>query len=120
MTEPVGLAIEDGVATLTLNLRVSADEAAEIGLVTRVVNDDALSEEGKAAAAQLAAAPIAAFSAARSLLADGYGVSLEAHLERELRSMVVAAQAEGREGLAAFAAKRKPAFGRAEAVPSSH
>jgi hypothetical protein len=59
------------------NRRVSAEEAAAIGLVTRVVADDALEAEGAELAANLARASTAAIGAARQLLLDSFGAKLE-------------------------------------------
>jgi len=92
------------------NQRIRADEAEAIGLVTRTVDDEMLASEGDAVAARLVAAPVAAFGAARALLLESFDGSFEAQLDRELRSMVTAASAEAREGLAAFFAKRPPDF----------
>jgi 2-(1,2-epoxy-1,2-dihydrophenyl)acetyl-CoA isomerase len=92
------------------NRRIKAEDAEAIGLVTRTVDDDALIDEGNAAATTLANAPVAALGAARALLKESYESGLETQLDRELRSMVVAADLEAREGLAAFFAKRPPVF----------
>jgi len=92
------------------NRRIKADEAETIGLVTRTVDDAALTDEGDAAATVLADAPVAALGAARALLRESFESDFEVQLDRELRSMAVAAAAEAREGLAAFFAKRSPVF----------
>jgi len=92
------------------NRRINAEDAEAIGLVTRTVDDDALIDEGNAAATALANAPVAALGAARALLKESYESGLETQLDRELRSMAVAADLEAREGLAAFFAKRPPVF----------
>lgn len=93
------------------NRRVKADEAETIGLVTRVVDDEALAGEGATIAARLADAPTAAIGAARALLHESLESGLETQLDRELRSMATAAGGtEAREGLAAFFAKRTPDF----------
>lgn len=92
------------------NRRIYAEDAEKIGLVTRTVDDDALADEGAAAATMLARAPVAALGAARALLKESYESGFETQLDRELRSMAVAANAEAREGIAAFFAKRPPVF----------
>jgi 2-(1,2-epoxy-1,2-dihydrophenyl)acetyl-CoA isomerase len=92
------------------NRRIKADEAAAIGLITRAVDDDALVMEGDTAAAALADAPVGALGAARALLKESYETGFETQLDRELRSMAIAAAAEAQEGLAAFFAKRPPVF----------
>lgn len=92
------------------NRRVKADEAEAIGLVTRVVDDEALAAEGLTTAARLADAPVAAIGAVRGLLATSFDSAFAAQLDRELLSMTTAAGAEAKEGLAAFFAKRPPDF----------
>jgi 2-(1,2-epoxy-1,2-dihydrophenyl)acetyl-CoA isomerase len=94
-----------------LNKRVRAAEAVEMGLITRVVEDAALIDLADAIAAQLASAATRALGRPRNLLLASYGNALEEHLEPEARNIAAAGRdAEGREGLAAFLAKRKPDF----------
>ena len=89
------------------NRRVSAEEAAAIGLVTRVVADDALEAAGAELAANLARASTAALGAARQLLLDSFGAQLEDQLEREAQAIAAAgATPEARAAIAAFLAKR--------------
>jgi 2-(1,2-epoxy-1,2-dihydrophenyl)acetyl-CoA isomerase len=91
------------------NRRVTSEEAAAIGLVSRVVEDDALAEAGAKIAAELAAAPTAALGAARSLLLDSLETPLEAQLEREARSIAeLGRSAQTRARVAAFLARRNP------------
>ena len=93
------------------NRRVLADEAERIGLVTRTVDDDALVDEGAVLAAQLAASATSAIGAARALLLESLGDSLEGQLEREARSIAAcSASPDCREGIDAFLTKRKPDF----------
>jgi 2-(1,2-epoxy-1,2-dihydrophenyl)acetyl-CoA isomerase len=102
--------------TLT-NRRVGSEEAAQIGLVTRVVEDEALQVEALAAATTLARGANSAFAAVRRLLLSGADGGLETHLEREARAIAdAAAGGEGREGIAAFLEKRKPDFAPGEAL----
>lgn len=94
------------------NRRVTADDGAAMGLITRAVDDDQLEAEAEMVAAKLAQAATGAIGAARGLLLDCYGAGLEAQMEREARSIAAAgAGPEGREGVAAFLAKRRPDFG---------
>lgn len=93
------------------NCRVASEEAAAIGLVTRIVDDADLASEGAKQSATLAASATSALGAARALLLESFGGSLEGQLEREVRSIAAAgASAECREGVAAFLARRKPDF----------
>lgn len=93
------------------NRRIAAEEAERIGLVTRTVDDGALVAEGEAAAQALCGSAVAAIGATRALLAESYASGLETQLEREVRSIsLAAAGAEFREGVAAVLGKRKPDF----------
>ncbi len=93
------------------NRRVTATEALALGLVTRVVPADDLTAEASKLAARLADGPTAAFGAVRHLLAAQSNNALAEHLDREAASIAAAAGGpEGREGVAAFLAKRKPDF----------
>ncbi|MDX1605775.1 MAG: enoyl-CoA hydratase-related protein [Candidatus Competibacterales bacterium] len=93
------------------NRRLSAAEALDWGLVTRVVPDEQLADEALAQARCLAAGPSAAYGAAKRLLARSAGNSLEAQLELEARAIATAAaSADGREGVRAFLDKRSPRF----------
>lgn len=93
------------------NRRVSAEEAAIMGLVTHAIPDADLAEEGRKQAEALATAPTSAVAAARALLLESFETSLETHLEREARSIAVSGGTQDcREGVAAFAARRSPHF----------
>jgi 2-(1,2-epoxy-1,2-dihydrophenyl)acetyl-CoA isomerase len=95
------------------NKRVSAAEALEAGLITRVVEDTALLEEADKLAGELAASAVRALGRTRNLLLDSFSNPLELHLEQEARNIAAASRdAEGQEGVAAFLAKRKPDFRR--------
>lgn len=96
---------------ILLNKRVSAVEAAEIGMITKAVPDEELAAQADAIAAKLAEGATRALGRTRNLLANGVGASLEEQLEAESRSIAASGRdAEGREGVAAFLAKRKPDF----------
>jgi len=92
------------------NRRIGAEEAERIGLITRAVDEHALAAESEGMAKKLAGAPVAALGAVRALIKESYESSFETQLDRELRSMSMAAAAEAKEGLAAFLAKRLPNF----------
>ncbi len=97
---------------LALTNRVlSADEACEWGLVSRVVADDALEAEALALATALAAGPTRALGAAKRLLRESLARDLEGQLAHESELMVIAGESDdGREGVAAFTEKRPPTF----------
>lgn len=93
------------------NRRIKAEEAAAIGLVTRIVDDAELAAEGANVARQLADSPVRAVAGARALLLESGNSSLEAQLERETRSIAAAGgTSECQEGVSAFLERRKPNF----------
>jgi 2-(1,2-epoxy-1,2-dihydrophenyl)acetyl-CoA isomerase len=69
------------------NRVVSATEAAQLGLITRVVPDDRLLGEARELALELAAGPAAALAATKQLIWDGIGQTVDARLERESRAV---------------------------------
>jgi enoyl-CoA hydratase/carnithine racemase len=92
--------------------RIGIDEAERLGLVDRRVPPDA--DTHRAAlelAAQIASNSPVAVRAAKRALRHGWGVSLEAGLDIEDAAWRTAAlSADRREGIAAFADKRPPAW----------
>jgi 2-(1,2-epoxy-1,2-dihydrophenyl)acetyl-CoA isomerase len=93
------------------NRRVSAADAATLGLVTRVVDDEMLATDALALANDLASSATSAIGQARRLLLASFESSLETQMELESRSIASAARSpHGREGIRAFLAKRKPDF----------
>lgn len=93
------------------NRTLTADEAAQWGLITRAVPDAALKTESEKLAAALAAGPTMAFGTVKSLLADTTATTLETQMEMEARGIARNAQsADGREGVSAFIDKRKPRY----------
>ena len=93
------------------NRRLSAAEALEWGLVNEVVPDAELADRARALATQLASGATRAFGTVKKLLATTFQESLETQLELESRGIADNARgADGREGIAAFVAKRKPEF----------
>lgn len=96
---------------MLLNPRLSAEEAAAAGLITRVVDDDALQQEAMAVAEKLAASATGALGRIRQLLLQSYGASLEQQMETESRLMADCARSpHGKAGVDAFLNKRKPEF----------
>jgi len=94
-----------------LNPTLSAAEAADLGLVNRVVPDDAVLGEGRALARQLAGGATRALAATKRLLWDGLGATVEARLPDESRTVSeLSGTADAREGLAAVIEKRRPKF----------
>jgi 2-(1,2-epoxy-1,2-dihydrophenyl)acetyl-CoA isomerase len=96
--------------TLT-NRLLSAQEACEWGIVTRVVPDANLMAEAEALAGQLASSATGALGAAKRLLHSGWNETLETQMELEAQAIATRAHtADGREGINAFLEKRAPKF----------
>lgn len=94
-----------------LGRRLNADEAAAFGLVTRVVDDEALAAEAAAIAAKIAAGPTGAFGGIKRLLARSSGAAFADQLDAEADAIARAmATADAAEGLAAFLGRRAPVF----------
>ena len=90
---------------------LTATEARDLGLITRVVPDAALMDETRTLAARLAAGPTKAFALAKELFAASFGQQLEAQLERESLAITAASQTEDFAGATkAFLDKRAPEF----------
>jgi 2-(1,2-epoxy-1,2-dihydrophenyl)acetyl-CoA isomerase len=93
------------------NRMLSADEALAWGLVNRVVPDDALDAEVGALAGQLADGATGALGSAKRLMHSSWNSDLTGQLRAEAEAVCAAAgRTEGREGIAAFLAKRTPRF----------
>jgi len=93
------------------NPTLTAAEALEIGLITRVVPDDAVLDEGRALARELADGPTRALAATKRLLWDGLGATVEARLPEESRTVSeLSGTEDAREGLAAVIERREPKF----------
>ena len=97
---------------LALTNRVlTAAEALEWGLVSRVCKDDELLETAEELARKLASGPTLAYGAAKTLLHTGLNESLETQMELETRAIAESVRTDdGREGVSAFLEKRKPRF----------
>lgn len=94
-----------------LNDRLSADEAYAAGLVARVVDDADLATTVEDIATTLAAGAARAQGRAKQLVRAAAEESPESRLRAEAQHIAAqAADPEGREGIAAFVAKRSPRF----------
>ncbi|MCW3039471.1 MAG: enoyl-CoA hydratase [Solirubrobacterales bacterium] len=90
------------------NARLEAEAARNMGLISRIVADDAAL---RAAVAGLAAGPAEAIAETKRLMRTAAGGLLRAQLEDEIRTLADGTRgAEFREGLAAFLERRRPAF----------
>ncbi len=91
--------------------RLCATEAEQWGLVTRVVDDEALMGEARAEAARLAEGPTGAYGAIRRLLGRQWGATLDEQLDAELEAIVEArGRPDGQAGVGAFLMRERPRF----------
>lgn len=96
---------------LLLNETLDAQTALDAGLVDELVPASDLAQRAEAIARQLADGPTLAYGATRRLLASAGSESLDAQLELEAQALsTIAGTADAREGLTAFANKRKAVF----------
>lgn len=93
------------------NRPLSAEEAAQWGLLSRVVDPEQLTPEVDGIVAALAMGPRQAQAETKRLIRKADTVDLNSHLDDEAASIsTLAATADGREGVDAFLGKRKPQF----------
>jgi len=93
------------------NRTLSAAEACELGLVTRVVADEALTAQADQLAAEIAAGARLSTAYVKKLLLASASNDLEAQMELEGQLVSYCAESpDGREGIQAFVEKRKPEF----------
>ncbi len=93
------------------NRMLSAREALEIGIVDRVTSEETLLEEAGKQARAFADGPTGAYGAVKRLMIESLQNGLETQMELESRGIAArAASPDGREGVGAFAEKRKPRF----------
>jgi 2-(1,2-epoxy-1,2-dihydrophenyl)acetyl-CoA isomerase len=96
--------------TLT-NRMLSAQEALQWGLITRVVPDHELPKQAKTIAVQLASGPTRAFGVSKRLLHGSWTETLETQMENESQTIADSARtADAREGITAFLEKRPPRY----------
>jgi 2-(1,2-epoxy-1,2-dihydrophenyl)acetyl-CoA isomerase len=109
LTHLVGL--KRALEMVLTNRLLTAKEALDWGMVTRIVPEKDLISEAKALAEQLAAGPTKAFGETKRLLQSGLTESFDAQMKNESRNIAeMARTSDAREGIAAFLEKRKPAF----------
>lgn len=97
---------------LALTNRVlTAGEALEWGLISRVVRDEELVQAAEDLAKALASGPTWASGVTKELFHRGWTESLETQMELETRAIADAVRtADAQEGIAAFLDKRRPSF----------
>jgi 2-(1,2-epoxy-1,2-dihydrophenyl)acetyl-CoA isomerase len=94
-----------------LGERVSAAQALDWGLINRVFDDDALSQQSAALTARLAAGPTRSYAASKRLLNSQLYSNMAAQLELEATlQQEMAGSDDFVEGVSAFLTKRPAAF----------
>ncbi len=90
---------------------ISADRAAEIGMINRTVPSDELLNEAKVIASKLAAAPTAVIGRIKRMLNASFSNDLRAQLDLEAECQLESGRSpDFKEGVAAFFEKRPPNF----------
>jgi enoyl-CoA hydratase len=90
---------------------LTAYEAERVGLVNRVVPPEALEEEAKSLAREVAAKPPLSVRLAKEAVLQAFESGLEAGLEFERRSLAAIFSTEdAKEGMSAFLEKRRPQY----------
>jgi 2-(1,2-epoxy-1,2-dihydrophenyl)acetyl-CoA isomerase len=109
LTQLIGL--RQALRVLLLNPTLTAHEAHDLGLVTEVVAEEALSTRTEEIASTLAALPTLALSATKRLVWNGIGASVEQRLAEESRTVSeLSGTADSLEGLRAVIERRPPKF----------
>jgi 2-(1,2-epoxy-1,2-dihydrophenyl)acetyl-CoA isomerase len=91
--------------------KLNAEEAERMGLIWRCVDDAGLADQTMALAQRLAAMPVKALAATRRVISEAMLVDYSAALSIEARVQNdMGAQADFREGVAAFLEKRSARF----------
>lgn len=111
VTLPQLVGLRKAMEIALLNPTLSAQEALDAGILTRVVPDDELAERTTELAAELAAGAPRALAATKRLLWSGVGSRVEAQLPEEARTVSeLSGTADSLEGLAAVIERRRPTF----------
>jgi 2-(1,2-epoxy-1,2-dihydrophenyl)acetyl-CoA isomerase len=93
------------------NRQLSAQEALDWGLVTKICEHDKLQEEAQALAKQLATGPTKAFGTVKGLLLNSFENSLETQMELEAQGISAMTRGnDGKEGINSFLEKRAANF----------
>lgn len=96
---------------MMLGEKISAEQAADWGMVYKCVEDADLLTEARALATRLANGPTVSLGTMRKILRDGLSQSYSETLDAEAKGQFIAGNsADAAEGIMAFVEKRKTAF----------
>jgi 2-(1,2-epoxy-1,2-dihydrophenyl)acetyl-CoA isomerase len=110
-TLPRIVGFQKASALMMLGDKVSADEAERLGMVYKVVADEAFSEHIAQLAAQVAAMPTRGLALTKEALNESFSNTLDQQLNAEERLQIAAGQtSDYNEGVTAFLEKRKAQF----------
>jgi 2-(1,2-epoxy-1,2-dihydrophenyl)acetyl-CoA isomerase len=105
---PRVVGVRKATELMLTNARLSAAEAAGLGIVTRVVPDGDLAAATDELAVRIASGATAAYGSVKRLLRHSFGATLQEQLADEAGTVAAhGAGHDGREGIGAFLAKRR-------------
>lgn len=108
---PRYIGMQRATALMMLGDKVSADEAAAMGMIYKVFADESFEQDSKQLAQTLANMPTKGLGLTKRLLNQSYSNNLAEQVELEMRMQVEAGKSEDFvEGVNAFIEKRKPVF----------
>lgn len=108
---PLLIGFRKATELVLLDPVIDAQQALELGLVNKVVEDTELDKEVNMIALKIAQGPAKAFAIAKKNINKAMFGLLENHLELERQGMIIAGRtSDAKEGIAAFIEKRKPCF----------
>ena len=111
VTLPLLVGLRKAMEIILTNPVLTAAEALEIGLITKVVPDGELAAGSLDLARSLAGGATRALGAAKRLVWSGLGARVEAQLPEEARTVAeLSGTADALEGLAAVIERRAPVF----------
>ena len=108
---PRVVGMKKALEMILLTDSIPAQQAAELGMVNRVVADAALEGEVNALAIRLSNGATQAFARAKRLITQSFNTPIKEHLDREIAYFAECAKTDDfKEGVTAFVEKRKPNF----------
>ena len=108
---PRAIGLRRAAELMLTNRVLTAAEALDWQLISRVVADDDLLTEATALGKELASGPTLAFGKVKTMLLATYGESLETQMEAEAHNIAELSRSEDTaEGIASFVGKRSPDY----------